>query len=185
VAPGAGAGGFLPRSIDRGDPALRVLPGIAATNWYPPSYSPRTGLFYVPSWERGAEYGVPLIGAGGYGAVRALDPRTGDRMWEFRLNDAIFTGGALTTASDLVFTGVSGDYYTATGLTASAPRLEPDPARLADGYFYALDARTGALLWRMSLAASIHSGPMSYAVNGKQYIVVTAGSTLFAFALRQ
>jgi alcohol dehydrogenase (cytochrome c) len=179
-----GTSPYLPRSVERGDPALRVMPGVA-TNWYPPSYSQRTGLFYVPAWERGTEYGVPLIGAGGYGAVRAFDPITGDRKWEFKLNDAIFSGGVLTTTSDLLFTGVSGDFYSASGLTFGVPRLTPDPARLVDGYFYALDARTGEVLWRMSLAASVRSGPMSYAVDGKQYVTVAAGNTLFAFALRQ
>lgn len=185
VTSGAGTGEYLPRSIGRGDPALRIMPGTAATNWYPPSYSERTKLFYVPSWERGAEYGMPLIGIGGYGAVRAFDPTSGDKRWEFKLNDAIFSAGVLTTASDLLFTGVTGDYYSATGLTNSAPRLKPDPARLVDGYFYALDARTGELLWKMSLAGAVHGGPMSYAVGGKQYIAVAAGNTLFAFALRQ
>jgi outer membrane protein assembly factor BamB len=77
-------------------------------------------------------------------------------------------------ASDLLFTGVWGDSYS--GDTA---------ARLADGYFYALDARTGQLLWQMALAGSVQGGPMSYAVGDKQYIAVAAGNTLFAFALRQ
>jgi glucose dehydrogenase len=61
----------------------------------------------------------------------------------------------------------------------------PAAAALADGYFYALDARTGQLLWQMALAGSVQSGPMSYSVAGKQYIAVAAGNTLFAFALRQ
>ena len=89
-------------------------------------------------------------------------------------DDAIFTAGILTTASDLLFTGVMGDDYSG-----------PVPERRADGYFYALDARTGSLLWQMALAGSVTSGPMSYEVAGRQYIVVAAGNTLFAFALRQ
>ena len=60
-----------------------------------------------------------------------------------------------------------------------------EAARLADGYFYALDARTGQQLWQMALAGSVHASPISYAVGGKQYIAVAAGNTLFAFALRQ
>ena len=150
-----------------------IMPGNG-TNWYPPSYSARTGLFYIPSWERGTTM-TGMSGQGpGYGAMRAFDPRTGERKWEFVRKDAVFTSGALTTASDLLFTGVWGDSYS--GDTA---------ARLADGYFYALDALTGKLLWQMSLAGSVQSGPMSYSVGGKQYIAVAAGNTLFAFALRQ
>jgi alcohol dehydrogenase (cytochrome c) len=147
-----------------------ILPGNAATNWYPPSYSTSTGLFYVPALERGT---MPRPSPA-YGAMRAFDPKTGERKWEFKRNDAVFAAGALTTASDLLFTGTWGDY--SSGDVA---------ARLADGYFYALDARTGQLLWQMSLPGSVQSGPMSYSVAGKQYITVAAGNTLFAFALRQ
>ncbi len=54
-----------------------------------------------------------------------------------------------------------------------------------EGYFFGLDARSGALLWKFTVGAPVVSGPMSYSVNGKQYIAVAAGSSLFAFALRQ
>ena len=53
-----------------------------------------------------------------------------------------------------------------------------------EGYFVALDARTGALLWKAALGGQVNAGPMSYAVNGKQYVAIAAGSSLFAFALR-
>jgi alcohol dehydrogenase (cytochrome c) len=150
-----------------------VLPANG-TNWYPPSYSPNTGLFYIPSWERAAVGGFMQRPGPGYGAMRAFDPRTGEKKWEFKRNGAIFTAGALTTASDLLFTGVEGDYYS-----------PPAAARLEDRYFYALNARTGDLLWRISLPGSVHGAPMSYSARGKQYIAVAAGNTLFAFALRQ
>jgi glucose dehydrogenase len=52
-----------------------------------------------------------------------------------------------------------------------------------DGYFYALDARNGQLLWQMQLAGPLQAGPVSYAVSGKQYIAIAAGNTLFAFTL--
>lgn len=134
-----------------GQKAAHTWPGNA-TNWEAASYSPNTNLFYIPSWERPRENGLLVRGAG-YGAMRAFDPQTGERKWEFKLNDAIFAAGALTTASDLLFTGVLGD-----------PFSDPAAARLAGEYFYALDARTGRVLWRMSLAGSVHGGPMSYAV---------------------
>jgi alcohol dehydrogenase (cytochrome c) len=149
-------------------PGEQPLPssGAGATNWPPPSYSPRAGLFYIPSLEEGA---TPR-----YGAMRAFDPQTGEKKWEFKKESAAFYG-ALTTASDLLFTGVRGDFG------GGNPKAE----RTADGHFYALDARTGQLLWQMGLAGSVQCAPMSYWVGNKQYIAITAGNTLFAFALPQ
>ena len=54
-----------------------------------------------------------------------------------------------------------------------------------EGYFFALDSRSGSLLWKVNLGGQVNSGPMSYAVNGRQYIGVAAGQSLFSFALRQ
>lgn len=144
-------------------PDVPVKPGrgeMAATSWYPPSYSPRTGLLYVPSWETSVE---PR-----YGTLVAIDPRTGEKKWEFRREGTFtpFSSGALTTASGLVFTGVR----------IGGP--------LTESMFYALDAATGQLLWQVSLPGASHSGAMSYAVGGKQFVTVTAGTTLLAFALR-
>jgi glucose dehydrogenase len=68
--------------------------------------------------------------------------------------------GVLTTASDLVFAGGR------------------------DGYFHALDAGSGALLWRSSLGAPIRMGPITYAAAGRQYVAVIAGHVLAAYALR-
>ena len=154
-----------------------------ATNWAPPSFSPRTGWFYVAHWENSATVvteGLSPRPAGvnprqttmgqvnlqpflnnedeAYGVVRAYDPNTLERKWEYRMSD-ITWGGVLSTASDLVFSGGK------------------------EGYFFALDARTGNLLWKAALGGQVNSGPMSYSVNGKQYITVAAGSSLFAFAL--
>src|SRR5580692_8982273 len=159
-----------------------IMPTVlGGTNWYPPSYSPRTGWFYIPLWENtgtiAVEGGRPKatgntpMGAvnlqtnskleeEGYGAVRAFDPKTGDRKWEFKMNDVTWAG-VLTTESDLLFSGGR------------------------EGYFFALDDRTGKLLWKASLGGQINSGPMSYALNGRQYIAVSAGTALFTFALRQ
>ena len=172
-----------------------VYPGTqGGTNWYPPSYSPRTGLFYLSvwdnygshsnkfpagEWKEGQRYTgatappgyVPPPGARGrgvpvpfrkeeegYGAVRALDPRTGEKKWDFKM--ANYTeSGVLSTGGDLVFSG---------GM---------------EGNFYALDARTGEKLWHVYLGGPSASGPISYAVNGKQYIVGTGAGTMFVFAL--
>jgi alcohol dehydrogenase (cytochrome c) len=154
-----------------------------ATNWAPPSFSPRTGWFYVAHWENSATVvteGLSPRPAGAnprqttmgqvnlqnfynnedeaYGVVRAYDPQTLERKWEYRMSD-ITWGGVLSTASDLVFSGGK------------------------EGYFFALDARSGNLLWKAALGGQVNSGPMSYSMNGKQYITVAAGSSLFAFAL--
>ena len=167
-----------------------IYPGSeGATNWYSPSYSPRTGLFYVSMWADYASifYKVPVeytegrVYAGampkshvpdgraaenvrkddeGHGAVRAIDPKSGKRMWEFKMND-VTDAGVLTTASDLLFSGGR------------------------EGYFFALNARTGALLWKATLGGVVASGPMTYSVDGKQFIAVAAGHSLFTFTLKQ
>jgi alcohol dehydrogenase (cytochrome c) len=167
-----------------------IAPGSeGATNWYSPSYSQKTGLFYVSTWDGYASifFRVPVkytegrVYAGGwpqshvpdtrtpenvrnytegYGAVRAIDPLTGQRRWEFKMND-VTDAGVLSTASNLVFSGGR------------------------EGYFFALDARSGELLWRATVGGVVASGPMTYSVDGRQYIVVAAGHSLFAFALKK
>jgi alcohol dehydrogenase (cytochrome c) len=180
-------------------PGSPTWPGNqGGTNWYPPSYSPRTGLFYFSAWEDYAtiyrkepsEYqpgrnfsgggftvltpvpGAPGVGIGrrgpinnwtdevGSGAVIAMDPRTGTPRWKFDQYD-VTDSGILTTASDLLFTGGR------------------------EGYLQALDARTGELLWKASLGGQIVSGPITYEIDGRQYVSVIAGHTLVAFALRE
>ncbi len=93
-----------------------------------------------------------------YGAVRAIEPNSGKLKWEFKMSDLTWAG-ILTTASDLLFSGGN------------------------EGYFYALDARTGNLLWRTMVGGSIRSGPVTYAVKGQQYVSVAAGTALFSFRL--
>jgi alcohol dehydrogenase (cytochrome c) len=167
-----------------------IEPGTqGGTNWYSPSFSPRTGLFYisswdnysalstlaeVPPWQETRKYtgrapvargnaprpaGVAFrTEAEGYGAVRAIDPRTGEKKWDFKMVDYT-ESGILTTASDLLFSGGR------------------------EGHFFALDARTGELLWRVSLGGTVASGPMTYAVDGRQYVAVSADSALYVFGL--
>jgi alcohol dehydrogenase (cytochrome c) len=168
---------------------VQVYPGVqGATNWYSSSFSPRTGLFYIPTWpnywsvytkfpieyEAGQRYtgGTPrsevpglrrgIINtrneADGSGAIRAIDPLTGQLKWEFPMTD-VTDAGLMTTASDLVFGGGR------------------------EGYFYALDARTGKQLWRASLGGQVTSAPITYRVGNRQFVAVAAGSALFSFAL--
>ncbi len=82
----------------------------------------------------------------------------------------VFKSGALTTASHLLLTGAFG--------------LPPDGTPV-NGQVYALDARTGQLLWQRTLPDAVQAGPISFSVGDKQYVAVNAGNTLFAYALRR
>ena len=174
-----------------------IMPGNqGGTNYYSPSYSPNTGLFYIPSWENtssiyaktdpefsegewytGGGYtdagpkgrlgpiggrGLPYFGREdeGFGAVRAIDPKTGEKKWDFKMPQ-VTEAGVLTTASDVLFSGSR------------------------DGYFFALNARTGALLWKSAVGGPVQSSPVTYSVNGRQYVAVNAGNSLFVYALRR
>ena len=159
-----------------------IYPGNqGATNWYNPSYSPRTGLFYIPTWENSSTTYVkgeeppefhenqsfsgmfPKPGSDKddvYSAIRAIDPKTGEKKWDYRLSAPSTEAGILTTASNVLFSGGR------------------------DGAFYAIDARDGKLLWQTNLGFSVSSGPMTYTVRGKQYVAIQAGSSLFTFALK-
>ena len=107
--------------------------------------------------RRGAE-NTPVENTN-YGAILAVDPASGQIKWQFKMAD-LTASGILTTASDLLFAGGR------------------------EGYFYALDARTGAELWRAPLGGSEEAGPMTYKVGDKQYVTIAAGQGLFTFALR-
>jgi alcohol dehydrogenase (cytochrome c) len=166
-----------------------TYPGVqGATNWYAPSFSPRTGLFYLTAWDDypGVYYtfdqeyqpgkwyaggsvkaDLPAIGRreirtwgpeAGYGAVRALDPATGKRVWEHKMTD-VSDSGLLTTATDLLFSGNR------------------------EGHFFALDARDGKLLWTRYLGGQVANSPITWAVDGKQYVSVASGHGVFTFGL--
>lgn len=175
-------------------PGETTFPGVqGGTNWYSPSYSPSTRLFYLSAWEgygsvfeaQEAEYQegrlflggrpaapnplsvIPGLTRGpintwtestGSGSVIAIDPTTGDEQWKFEMTD-VTSSGILTTASDILFTGGR------------------------EGYFHALDAREGELLWKTTLGGMIANGPISYAVDGRQYVAVASGNGMFVFAL--
>ncbi|HUQ93671.1 MAG TPA: PQQ-dependent dehydrogenase, methanol/ethanol family [Bryobacteraceae bacterium] len=148
-----------------------------AANWGSPSYSPLTKLFYVHTREACAIYtsvtkepvpGLPYTGTGQQednevgnpGFVRAIDPFTGARKWDYPLHIGSSATGVLATAGGIVF------------------------AAGRDGHLTAIDAANGAYLWHMQTGGEIKSSPMSFAVDGKQYIAVAADSALFVFALR-
>ena len=83
---------------------------------------------------------------------------TGKQVWDFKLPSPPWAG-VLSTAGGLVF---SGD---------------------AEGNFVAFDAASGKPLWHFQTGASVYAGPMAFAVDGKEYIAIAAGSAVFTFAL--
>lgn len=156
-----------------------IYPSITGSvNWTSSSYSPLTGLFYVNTREQGAYYykGHPTIsphnpadigGGGGqkvvggddaYSAVRALEATTGERKWQFKMVGDSWTG-TLVTAGNLVFCAD------------------------AEGNFFALDAKTGKPLWHIPLGNSVRANPITYSVDGKQYVEAAAGNSIFVFSL--
>ncbi len=150
-----------------------VYPSLqGATNWASPSYSPSTGLMYVPVREMGSVYfktpvedrpGTYYTGGSekrldeeSWGAVRAIDVKTGKQAWDFALPSPTWAG-VLSTAGGLVFSGSN------------------------EGNFYALDAKTGKALWQFQTGGLIRSGPMSFGVDGKQHVAVASGRAIFVF----
>ena len=166
-----------------------TYPGVqGGTNWYAPSFSPITNLFYVTAWddypgiyytwEQEYEAGkwfsggsvradLPAISRreirtwgpeAGYGAVRALDPATGKRVWEYKMSD-VSDSGLLTTASNLVFSGNR------------------------EGHFFVLNAKDGKLLWTRYLGGQVASSPITWSVDARQYVSIAVGHAVFTFGL--
>jgi alcohol dehydrogenase (cytochrome c) len=145
------------------------------TNFMPPSFDPALRLFFVTARETCATF-VPehqVITPGrfslsgtvrrdldkAYGALRAIDPTTGERRWEFKFQTPSFSG-VLSTASGVVFDGDN------------------------EGNFMAFDSRTGKNLWHYQTGSPIWGGaPMTYMLDDRQYVVIGSGSNITAFAL--
>jgi alcohol dehydrogenase (cytochrome c) len=155
-----------------------ICPGIVgATNWFSPSYNPNTGLFYVMALENCNLYfsrpkpftqGETFYGTGTKHPVGedskkvllALSPADGKKVWQYpQAGHGNSWGGTLTTAGGLVFFA--------------------DDAES----FEAVDAETGHPLWHFNTGQSFSASPMTYAVNGVQFVAIAAGSDVFSFAL--
>ncbi|MBV8892422.1 MAG: PQQ-binding-like beta-propeller repeat protein [Acidobacteria bacterium] len=156
----------------------RVCPGYAgATNWYAPSYSEVTHLFYFKSLEQCETYfrtpqpfapgrtyystGVKHIpGEDRQRFLLAFDLNTGQFAWRYpQVSNSWSAGGTMATAGGLVFFADDSD------------SLE------------AVDAANGKPLWHFNTGQSIDASPMSYGIGEKQYIAIAAGSDIFSFAL--
>ena len=171
------------------DPAMRPTTAgvstwpspIGALSWQSPTYSPRTHMFYVPTLEWGqivykdvkpVDYspGQYYLGGGHnaipgdeslYFAVRALDPLTGKRIWEYKNPNRPNwwkTGGLVSTAGDIIFGGDDTDLFI-------------------------LDATTGQQLWRKNVGGRINASPIAYAVNGRQVFALAAGRSIVTVGL--
>jgi alcohol dehydrogenase (cytochrome c) len=146
-----------------------------ATNWMAPSYSPLTRLFYVnvregcdvffskpPVYKEGTSYWATGAHAEPHehqtGRVTALNPLTGEAKWKFPLYSSPWAG-TLVTSGNLLFAGDE------------------------DGYLMALQADTGKLLWRVNTGNKLLSSPITYELDGKQYVSMPSGAALLTFAL--
>ena len=152
--------------------ASDVCPNLlGGKNWMPMSYSEQTGLVYIPTlnlcmdmegiqpdYKRGAFYlGVNFdlgkLGKGGHGGgVKAWDPVKQQEVW-FNKDDQPWSGGLITTAGGVAFHGD------------------------VKGWFKALDAKTGKVLWKFNTGSGISAAPMTYTLEGKQYVAVVSGRT--------
>lgn len=145
-----------------------IYPGAkGGTNWWPPTYDPVLDRFFVPVLEQGmvffptAQTLPSTAGRSFYTAVRALDASTGKRVWEYAQaprtvgND---TGGLMSTQGGVVFGS--------------------DQTR-----FFALDSQSGKPLWSVETGGTIMAAPVTYEVDGEQFVTVAAGRTVLTFAL--
>ena len=154
-----------------GNPEL-ICPGnVGGQNGsYSAAYSPTANSIFVPTIESCGKMekatsmfiqGIPFWGGGpgetqgglgtAYGHVSAIDPKTGEVKWRYK-DKYPMVGGALATAGGLVFTGNQ------------------------QGYALALDDATGELLWKFQTGSTVRGQPITYKVNGRQYVAIPSGS---------
>ena len=144
---------------------------VGGKNWMPMSFNPKTGLVYIPTnnlcmdlegvqeeYKRGqfflgVNFDLDKPGPGGYlGGLKAWDPVAQKEVW-FNKDDLPFNGGTMTTTTGLVFAGD------------------------IKGTFRAMDAKSGKELWKFNAGSGISAAPISYTLDGKQYVAVVSGRT--------
>jgi alcohol dehydrogenase (cytochrome c) len=156
----------------------RACPGVrGATNWMSPTSNPTTGLLYVITLEQcdiytsSSKEPEPNKNFSGGGAgpkpselgqffLRAIDPKNGARVWEYPMTGpAESWAGTVSTAGGVVFFGDD------------------------DGQLVAVDARDGKHLWHFQMGEGLTASPITYAVDGKQYVAIASATAIFSFAL--
>ena len=159
-----------PEATPSPDGAL-VAPGSdGATNWMAPSFDPHTGLFFVNARRIfSVYYNTVETKAEGWGGrdrilwanstLRALDYKTGKVVWNHELGDGEIIAGILTTAGRLLFTSDN------------------------NGNLLALNPATGETLWHLNMGGELLASPMTYQLDGRQYIILPIYNVLYAFAL--
>jgi alcohol dehydrogenase (cytochrome c) len=151
-----------------------VAPNQAgAANWPSPSFSPSTGLFYVSAahaysvWyiydasKNPMGWGGTDRGGWAQHMVQAIDYATGKIRWSHKWEGSGFSG-LLSTAGNVLFTGDG-----------------------SSNNFVALSASSGEPLWRAGVRTPVSNGPITYTLDGLQYVVVAAGDTLWAFVMNE
>ena len=159
-----------PEAAPSPDGAL-VEPGSdGSTNWMAPSFDPQTGLFYVNCRRLFSVFYNTVTGkAEGWGGrdrnlwanatLRALDYRTGKVVWNHELGDGESLAGILTTAGHLLFSADN------------------------SGNLLALEPATGKTLWHLNAGGRMQASPMTYELDGRQYLIIAVQNMLYAFAL--
>jgi acido-empty-quinoprotein group A len=159
-----------PEAAPSPDGALVEPSSDGGTNWMAPSYDPQTGLFYVNARRIFSIFYRTAAGkAEGWGGrdrnlwanstLRALDYRTGKVVWNHELGHGSTIAGILTTAGHLLFTADN------------------------SGNLLALDPATGKTLWHINAGAQLVASPMTYQLDGRQYLIVPVQDNVYAFAL--
>jgi PQQ-dependent dehydrogenase (methanol/ethanol family) len=150
---------------------VKTCPAVrGATNWYSTAYNPATRLYYVMTVEDCGTYRKAQNGGFGWindpadparKILRALDIETGSVAWELPLDGPVENNyaGVLSTAGGLVFLGET------------------------SGGFAAADAKTGKVLWHFEANQPWKASPMTYLVNGRQYVAIASGANILSFAL--
>jgi alcohol dehydrogenase (cytochrome c) len=175
----------LPNSNSSPEGSYLIYPSLGGgTNWQSPSYSPATGWFYLSYQESGQQFAsAPATAQRGQqntgrgrgsnpatrqpadpepnSGIKAIDVETGKTTWQFPTFQGSLSNGVLATGGNVVFGSVR------------------------DGNLLALDAKTGKYLWHYQTGGSHAAAPMSYSINGTQYIGFSAGNVIFAFSLAQ
>jgi outer membrane protein assembly factor BamB len=93
--------------------------------------------------------------------IKAFDPETGKTAWQFPTFQGSLTNGVLATAGNVVF------------------------GSIPDGNIVALDSKTGRYLWHYQTGGAQSASPMSYSVDGRQYVAMSAGNVIIAFSLAE